>query len=236
MLHSYPSPHFIADMSEEEFIKQAWDVAGRKVAKESFLKDLYLTAKGSIGVPVDSNSKTIEMFRLVLDEAIRMCQTRQHLEAEAHRYLKDHRQYQILRSIPGIGPIIALTIIAESGDLQRFSHHRKFLKYCGMDLSTHQSGAFRGRSTLSKRGNARLRSALWMAGQVAIRQRENTFRDKYERYIAKDPTNRDLKRKALTAVAAKLARTAFGLVKSDTFYRPYFDEAIPSGGIRSVGP
>jgi transposase len=88
-----------------------------------------------------------------------------------------------LRKIPGIGQINALSIIAEAGDIRRFGHHRQFLKFCGLDLSTHQSGAFRGRTKLPKYGNARLRRTLWLAAQVAIRQRENSFRDKFERYI-----------------------------------------------------
>jgi Transposase IS116/IS110/IS902 family len=56
-----------------------------------------------------------------------------------------------------------------------------------MDLATIQSGTFRGHTKLSKYGNARLRRTLWMAGQVAIQHRTNSFRDKFERYIAKTP-------------------------------------------------
>lgn len=176
------------------------------------------------------------MFRLVLQEAISLCEKRKQLEDRAHEFLKDNPQYKILRTIPGIGPILALTIIAESGDLNRFSHHRKYLKFCGFDLSTHQSGQFRGQSKLSKRGNSRLRCAFWMAATIAVRMRENTFRQKFERFIKKDPKNSDLKRKALTATAAKICRVAYSLVKAGKNYRPYFDEAVPSGGIRSVGP
>lgn len=58
-------------------------------------------------------------------------------------------------------PILALTILAEAGDLRHFAHHRQFLKFCGYDLSTQQSGQFRGTSRLSKHGNARLRYAFW---------------------------------------------------------------------------
>ena len=61
-----------------------------------------------------------------------------------------------------------------------------------------------------------------MAGQVAVRQRENSFRDKYRRYIARDPDDRDLNRKALTAVAAKMARIAHAVVTSETDYRPFY--------------
>ncbi len=42
----------------------------------------------------------------------------------ADAMLQDSRDYQLLRKIPGVGPIIALTILAEAGDLRRFGHHR----------------------------------------------------------------------------------------------------------------
>src|SRR3546814_6124092 len=59
-----------------------------------------------------------------------------------------------------------------------------FLKFCGLDLATRQSGLFRGRTKLSKYGSARLRRTFWMATQVAIRQPNNSFRDKLGRYVA----------------------------------------------------
>src|SRR3954449_8258511 len=100
--------------------------------------------------------------------------------------LHESPDYKLLCRIPGVGPIHALTILAEAGDLRRFGHHRQFLKFCGLDLATCQSGTFRGRTKLSKYGNARLRRALWMAAQVAARQRDNSFRDKLGRYTARD--------------------------------------------------
>lgn len=120
-----------------------------------------------------------------------------------------------------------MTIIAESGDLKRFKHHRQYLKFCGFDLSTQQSGQYRGQSKLSKRGNARLRYVFWLASTVAVRMKENTFRDKYSRCIKKDPENADLKRKALTATAIKICRVTHSLIKNNKEYRPYFDEAGP---------
>ena len=64
---------------------------------------------------------------------------------------------------------------------------------------------------------------FWLAATIAIRQRENTFRLKYQNYVAKDPTNADLKRKAYTAAAAKMARVVHSLVKHKVKYRPYFE-------------
>ena len=119
--------------------------------------------------------------------------------------------------------------MAEAGDLRRFGHHRQFLKFCGLDLSTQQSGTFRGQTKLSKYGNARLRRALWMAGQVAIRQRENSFRDKFDRYVAKDRHNPDLRRKAFTAITAKMARVVHALIKAGADYRPFVEGPVPGG-------
>lgn len=141
--------------------------------------------------------------------------------------LSEHPDYQLLTTIPGIGPINAMTILAEAGDLRRFRHHRQFLKFCGMDLATVQSGMFRGQSKISKYGNARLRRTLWMAGQTAVLKHTNSFRDKFERYISKDRNNAHLRRKAYTAIAAKMARTAYAVVKHGEPYRPFFEGAMP---------
>jgi transposase len=204
-LERYPSPHLITAMGKAAFTADAWDVIGRKVAKERLLADIYETAKSSVGLPVAPDSDAIRMFRLVLGEGRSLIAQRNQIEDRAVALLKDLPDYQLLTSIPGIGPINALTILAEAGDLRRFGHHRQFLKFCGMDLATIQSGTFRGQTKLSKYGNARLRRTLWMAGQVAILQRTNSFRDKFERYIAQDRQNTHLRRKAYSAIAATLS-------------------------------
>jgi len=222
-LERYPSPHLISAMGKEKFIADAWTVVGRRVSKERLLADIYETAKTTVGLPVDADSDALRMFRLVLAEGRGLIAQRNEIENRSIALLKDDTDYQLLTSIPGIGPINALTILAEAGDLRRFGHHRQFLKFCGMDLATIQSGTFRGQTKLSKYGNARMRRTLWMAGQVAILQRANSFRDKFERYIVKDRQNTHLRRKAYTAIAAKMARTVHGIIKHGEPYRPFFE-------------
>jgi transposase len=152
-------------------------------------------------------------------------------EAHADELLTERLDYQRLKSIPGVGAIFALIVLAEAGDLRRFGHHRQFLKFCGLDLAKSQSGASRSREQLSKRGNARIRCALWLAAMTATRMRENVFRDKYQRYIAKAPEDADLKRKARTAVTAKMARVVYALIKHGQSYRQRFDAHLPSRSI-----
>src|SRR3546814_5068323 len=110
----------------------------------------------------DLDSTAVKMFRMVIAQARTLIRQRNEIERIAHDALAANRDYQLLRMIPGIGPINALTILAEAGDLRRFGHHRQFLKFCGLDLATRQSGLFRGRTKLSKYGSARLRRPFWM--------------------------------------------------------------------------
>jgi transposase len=232
----YPTPSSVLKYTQDEFIKAAWDVAGRKVDKQNWLINFYQTAKESIGLPLEENTQAIDMFRVILHEHQGLCKRLKEIEVTADSFLKGNNDYNKLLSIPGIGPILALMILAEAGDLRRFKHYRQFLKFCGLDLCTHQSGYFRGKSKISKYGNSKLRYAFWLAATVAIRLRENTFRKKFENYIQQDPNNDDLKRKGYTAVAAKMARVVYGIIKNETNYRCYFESVIPSGRIPSVGP
>jgi transposase len=234
LLIEFPTPQSMTRLSKNEFVRRAWPLVGRKVAKERILTDVYLTAQSSIGIPAAEDSETVAMLRVVLRQLVTLCQLRDAIESRADALLKENPDYQRLRRIPGIGPIAALTILAEAGDLRRFSHHRQFLKFCGFDLATEQSGQFRGLSRLSKRGNARLRAVFWMAASVAVRMRENSFRAKYERYMRSDPGSADRKRKAYVAVAAKIARVAFALIRSGADYRPFHEVAVPSGRTRSA--
>lgn len=238
LLIEFPTPASMTSLPEEEFVNRAQGLLHSKHSKRATLRSIYVKAKESVGIPVSLDSQAVATFRLLLAEHIEMCHKRQELEDTAHALLEEQLDYQILRSVPGIGPIIALTVLAEAGDLRRFGHERQFLKFCGLDLSTAQSGAYRGRTQLSKRGNARLRAALWMAARIAVQMNENTLRQKFSRYVKADPKNSDLRRKAYTACTAKMARMIYGLIKHQEFYRAYHEDAVPrpDGRTRSHGP
>ena len=225
LLERFPTPASMTALGQEDFTREAWSLVGRKVSKARLLNDIYETACASIALPVEEDSVSIAMFRMVIAQARSLIRQRDEIERTAHAILSDNRDYQLLRMIPGIGPINALTILAEAGDLRRFNHHRQFLKFCGLDLATCQSGTFRGWTKLSKYGNARLRRTFWMATQVAIRQRDNSFRDKLGRYVAGYGNDPDRRRKAMTALTAKMARVAHAVIKTGTEYRPFVERA-----------
>lgn len=222
-LLKFPTPKSITRYKKATFVKRAWTVVGRKQFKQQFLEHLYDVATSSIGLPVALNSVAVETYKLQLTRYIELTRQRLALEKQSESFLKDRADYQRLRTLPGVGAIIALIIIAESGDLNRFNHYRQYLNYCGFNLSSMQSGQKQSAYKLSKRGNARLRYAYWLAATSAIRTRENSFRYKFERYIKLNGDSADNKRKAYTAVATKLARVAHAVVKKDIDYHGYFE-------------
>ena len=229
LLLRFPTPRSVTAIAMPKFVAEVWELMGRRVHKREKIEEIHALAARSIALPIADDSPAVGTFRLQLERYLQLCQARRTLELQAHRLLSARVDYQRLRTLPGIGPIIALVILAEAGDLRRFAHHRQFLKYCGLDLAKSQSGGSRSREQLSKRGNARLRCALWMAAMSAARMRENSFRDKYQRYIARSPEDADLKRKARTAVTAKMARVVYALIKHDCDYRQRFELGFPSG-------
>lgn len=222
-LLKFPTPLSITRYKQQTFVKRAWESIGRKQYKQQFLEHLYQIAERSIALPIPLENQAIETFKIQLGRYIELSEQRLRLEKESERYLQAREDYRHLRTIPGVGSVIALMIIAESGDLKRFAHYRQYLAYCGFNLSSVQSGQRQSGFKLSKRGNARLRYAYWLAATVAIRQNENSFRHKYESYIRKNGCDADSKRKAYTAVATKMARVAHAIVKHNVDYRGYFE-------------
>lgn len=230
-----PCPAAVRRYSKPAFIAAATaQVAGRKVDKARWLADFYDTACQSVGVPIAPDSEAVRMFRVVLEDYRALCQRRKQLENGIVTRLAEQQDFVRLQTVPGIGPILALIILAEARDVRRFGGARQFLKYCGLDLCTEQSGQYRGTTHLSKRGNARLRYAFWMAGTVAIRMRQNSFRRKFEAYIRPDPANPDRRRKAYTAVAAKMARVVYAVITTGTDYRRFPEATRPGGRIPSL--
>ncbi|MGM0780073.1 MAG: IS110 family transposase [Bacillota bacterium] len=92
------------------------------------------------------------------------------LESEIDALAKSVEEYNIIKSIPGIGEKIAATIISEIGEIDRFTDPKKLVAFAGVDPSVFESGKFTAtKNRITKRGSSRLRHALYMAVRCAIR-------------------------------------------------------------------
>jgi hypothetical protein len=107
-------PATITFLSPQQFKEQAWKLVGRKVNKTALLTEIYATAQCSIGVPVELDSFAVAMFRLVLEEFLELSRSRDCIASRAAHVLADSIDGRRLMTIPGIGPAIALVILAEA--------------------------------------------------------------------------------------------------------------------------
>lgn len=127
-------------------------------ARNPFKKTLYQSHLLSIGMYID----ILLQFKEHLSK----------LEAEIDALAKEIEEYEIIKSIPGIGEKIAATIISEIGEIDRFNHPKKLVAFAGVDPSVFESGRFSASiNRITKRGSSRLRHALYLAVRCAIRDK-----------------------------------------------------------------
>ena len=102
---------------------------------------------------------------------------------DANRRLKaghaDHPYVPLLMSAPGIGWVLAFTIAAEIGEIERFASPQKLTGYTGLCPRVVQSGDSDRRGPLSKHGPTYLRWALLEATMHALRHR--AYSERYQR-------------------------------------------------------
>ncbi|MDG5857234.1 transposase, partial [Clostridium beijerinckii] len=81
---------------------------------------------------------------------------------------------ELIDSIPGIGQLTAITIIAEIGDIDGFLKPKHLVAFFGIDSSVNQSGNFKGDDNkISKRGTRIGRRALYSVALASIRNNRN---------------------------------------------------------------
>ena len=119
---------------------------------------------------------------------------------------------QLLKSMPGVGKVIALTILAEIGHISRFKSSKALCNWAGLTPRVRQSDAIVRHGKISKQGSAYLRSAMGQAALVASRFSPRWYRV-HER-LAK----RRGKRCARVAVARRLLTVIYYMLKRDQFY------------------
>ena len=91
----------------------------------------------------------------------------------------DHPYVPLLMSVPGIGWVLAFTIAAEIGEIERFSSPAKLTGYTGLCPRVNQSGDKDRRGPLTKHGPTYLRWALLEATMHALKH--PAYSERYQR-------------------------------------------------------
>jgi transposase len=121
---------------------------------------------------------------------------------------------KLLATIPGIGPLLSLTVASEIGEVSRFSSPSKLVGYAGLAPRISQSGERSATGRLSKAGSRTLRWAAVEAANQAWRP-SNPFHDHYLRIAERHGTN-----PAKSSVARKLLIVAWHMLSRDQVFQP----------------
>jgi transposase len=137
-----------------------------------------------------------------------------HISNELRAYCRKHDKtdYYLLRSVPGIGGIVAAGILAELGDIRRFHRLDELAAIVGLIPGIYQSSDNRICLGLSKRSNRYLRSLLVEAAWVAVRT-DMVMQTYYRKHAHKQPN------KAIIKVAHKLLGRIRAVINSGTPYQ-----------------
>jgi transposase len=125
------------------------------------------------------------------------------LDQQLRSLARRHPAGKALMRHYGIGPITAVTILAELGDARRFSCSREAVRYAGLDITVHQSDQRRAPGHLSRQGPPALRWALFEAAQCA-RRRTSPDHAYYQQTAARLGGNR-----ACLSIARKLLKRSY---------------------------
>lgn len=173
-----------------------------------------LCAMRSSAKPMASTMERLELQLTFFEQQI--CDIQIEMDQLSSHDQVFNQQVKYLTSIPHIGKTSAYTILAETAGFALFDNRNQLIKYAGLDVVEYQSGSsIQGKSRVSKRGNAKLRAALYMPAVGAIR-RPSVFQDIYQRCLDRHKN----KSKALMAVQRKLLLVAFGVHQSQQMYDP----------------
>ena len=135
------------------------------------------------------------------------------LEKAITQQIKPRPGYDLLRTVPGIGTILAMTIMLEAGDIRRFAKVGNFTSYCRCVSAKRISAGKSKGSGNRKNGNKYLSWAFVEAAHLSRR-----FCDRFKRYYNRKAaqTNTSVATKALSN---KLARICYYILRDQVPFR-----------------
>ena len=120
-------------------------------------------------VTVPAETATGRVISELAAELDRVCARRDALAAEIEEAFLAHPSGELLATMPGIGPRTGARILAEIGDGSAFLNGSKLAAYAGLAPVTRQSGKTLNGESQSRRGNHRLKNAMFLAAFASLR-------------------------------------------------------------------
>ena len=177
---------------------------------------------GSFIAWLKSDIKLLSTTRRSLDLLIAQVERMRQAQLQATRELRSlsstaayRDNYGLICSVPGIGGIVAMTLLTEIHDIGRFNNERQFASYLGLVPTSHSSGDKTIHGEMTFRGNKELGPLMIEAAWIAIRN-DVGLAASFSSYCRKMKPQQ-----AIVRIARKLSNIIIAVLKSKKKYVPY---------------
>ena len=213
----YPSRKYLKGKSVEDLRAELVPVSHNKCSTRTCKKILDAIAGDKVKNNAYQDARDMVTLSIVSDL--------QHYDkqlAEVDKMLE--QMYKMLgctlTTIPGVNAITAVKILAEIGDIKRFSNANKLAQFAGI-APLHLSSSGKGKDLATKQGNRRLQATIYfLAIQMVQLSSKGTPRNPVVRaYYEKRKAEGKTSQQALICISRRLISIIYGMLKNGTEYR-----------------
>lgn len=163
---------------------------------------------------IKQQEATIKLFDKQLLELVDLI--KKHLDSD--KIVKD--KVKNICQIKGIGMLTVAAVLAETNGFELFKNYKQLVSYAGFDVVERESGTSTGKTKISKKGNGHLRRAMFMPAFTAVRYKEKSLLDLFDRTFAKH----GIKMKSYVAVQKKLLVLIYHIWKKNEKFDPNYTQ------------
>lgn len=215
-----PTPASILKLGRKRFLKRWQGKHGRW--GRGYFEAIYELARHSIGLSDEENIFLFEI-RLLVTEFQQALGKQQQWFEKARSRVEDRPEYRLALTIKGIGEKVAVGILSSTGRIEDFQWAKQWVSLAGLDLRLKESGeSLKKAPKISRQGNPLLRNWLYL-GAINVVRFPGPFQELSYRRQEHSP-GQGTKKRALVAVADKLSRVLFAMLKSGKAYDPLQDQ------------
>jgi transposase len=160
-------------------------------------------------------------MRVISEHLELIDQINEHIEAIEQRLELAPEQktaVRLLTSIPGVGKTIAITIVAEIGDVKRFHSPKALCNWAGLTPRVRNSGTVMRHGRISKEGSTFLRGAMTKAATVASRSSKRWY------LVHEELLKRCGRKGAKVAVARRLLTVVYHMLTRSELYQDNYGQ------------
>ena len=170
LLARFPTPTALRHAGRSRIAKV---VRARSPRLADKLTDAVLAALDAQTVTLPAEATVGRVIAELAVELGRVHDRRDNLAREIEEVFLAHPFGELLVTLSGIGPRTGARILAEIGDGTRFANGSKLASYAGLAPVTRQSGTSLKGESKSRRGNHRLKNAMFLAAFASLRDPES---------------------------------------------------------------